>query len=235
MIFFPLLIEAAGNGPSTPQKINLSAGPKNSVSSVTVPSAVVPKRNSVKASSTFNNPIFNKSDVIPVIVPRTSSRHEQDDSRKEFDVAGRAVGVPRTNSRHEQDDSKKEFDVAGRVMPLSRSNSRHEQDDSRKEFDVAGRAVPVPLLSKNTDNRRFPNGRDEVDTPTISVLSESRGLKANDMSTITDNRNSLHGIGSIQGVSALQKIVKEERYIGSGKNETETKETIANYKHEGCT
>uniref|UniRef100_A0A9I9D1G8 Katanin p80 WD40 repeat-containing subunit B1 homolog n=1 Tax=Cucumis melo TaxID=3656 RepID=A0A9I9D1G8_CUCME len=254
----PKSLSSTGNGPSTPQKINLNAGSKtNLVTSAAVPSAVVPKRNSVKATSTFNNPIFNKSDVIPVIVPRTSSRHEQDDSRKEFDVAGRAgpisrtnsrheqddsrkefdvagraVTVSRTNSRHEQDDSRKEFDVAGRVMPLSRTNSRHEQDDSRKECDVTGRTVPAPSLSKTTDNRRFPNSRDEVDNSTISVLSESRGLKANDMSAIADNRNSLHGIGSFQGVSAPQKIVKEERYIGSGKTETETKDTTANYKHE---
>ncbi|XP_022138941.1 katanin p80 WD40 repeat-containing subunit B1 homolog isoform X2 [Momordica charantia] len=196
----PKPLSSAGNGPSTPQRISLNAGPKtNLVSSVTAPSVVVPKRNSVKGSSTFNNPIFNKSDVIPVIVPRSNSRHEQDDSRKEFDVAGRAVTVPR-------------------------SSSRHEQDDSRKDFDVAGRAVPVPLLSKAADSRRFPNGRDEVDNSTISVLSESRGLKAADMGTIVD-RNSLHGIGS-------QKIAKDERYIGSGKNETETKETTASFKHE---
>ncbi|XP_022957041.1 katanin p80 WD40 repeat-containing subunit B1 homolog [Cucurbita moschata] len=189
----PKSLSSTGNGPSTPQRINSNAGPKtNSVSSVTVPSAVVPKRNSVKVTSAFNNPIFNKSDVIPVIVPRTSSRHEHDDSRKDFDVAGRAVAVPRTNSRHEQDDSRKEFDVSGRTTPLPRTNSRNEQDDSRKEFDGAGRAVRVPLLSKTTDNRRFPNGRDEVDNPIISVLSESRGLKANDMGTIADNRNSLH-------------------------------------------
>ena len=285
MIFFFVLIEATGNGPSTPQRVSSNAGPKaNSVSSVAVPNAVVPKRNSVKATSTFNNPIFNKSDVIPVIVPRTNSRHEQDESRKDFDVAGRAMPLPRTNSRHEQDDSRKDFDVAGRAMPLprtnsrheqddsrkeldvagrtmplprtnsrheqddsrkeldvagramplTRTNSRHEQDDSRKELDVAGRAVPAPLLSKTTDtNRRFPSGRDEVDNSTISILSESRGLKAADMSNIADNRNSLHGIGSIQGVSAPQKIVKEERHIGSGKNETETKESTASYKHEG--
>lgn len=167
-------------------------------------------------------------------VPRSNSRHEQDDSRKEFDIPGRAMSLPRTNSRHDQDDSRKEFDIAGRAMPLSRTNSRHEQDDSRKEVDVGGRTVPVPLLSKNTDNRRFPNGRDEVENPTISILSESRGLKTNDTNTIADNRNSLHGIGSIQGVSAPQ-IVKEERYIGSGKNEIETKETTASYKREGCT
>ncbi|XP_022966958.1 katanin p80 WD40 repeat-containing subunit B1 homolog isoform X4 [Cucurbita maxima] len=255
----PKPLSSTGNGPSTPQRVSSNAGPKaNSVSSVAVPNAVVPKRNSVKATSTFNNPIFNKSDVIPVIVPRTNSRHEQDDSRKEIDVAGRAMPLPRTNSRHEQDDSRKELDVAGRAMPLprtnsrheqddsrkeldvagramplSRTNSRHEQDDSRKELDVAGRAVPAPLLSKTTDtNRRFPSGRDEVDNSTISILSESRGLKAADMSNIADNRNSLHGIGSIQGASAPQKIVKEERHIGSGKNETETKESTASYKHE---
>ncbi|XP_022966957.1 katanin p80 WD40 repeat-containing subunit B1 homolog isoform X2 [Cucurbita maxima] len=255
----PKPLSSTGNGPSTPQRVSSNAGPKaNSVSSVAVPNAVVPKRNSVKATSTFNNPIFNKSDVIPVIVPRTNSRHEQDDSRKDFDVAGRAMPLPRTNSRHEQDDSRKELDVAGRAMPLprtnsrheqddsrkeldvagramplSRTNSRHEQDDSRKELDVAGRAVPAPLLSKTTDtNRRFPSGRDEVDNSTISILSESRGLKAADMSNIADNRNSLHGIGSIQGASAPQKIVKEERHIGSGKNETETKESTASYKHE---
>ncbi|XP_023541565.1 katanin p80 WD40 repeat-containing subunit B1 homolog [Cucurbita pepo subsp. pepo] len=355
----PKPLSSTGNGPSTPQRVSSNAGPKaNSVSSVAVPNAVVPKRNSVKATSTFNNPIFNKSDVIPVIVPRTNSRHEQDESRKDFDVAGRAMPLPRTNSRHEQDDSRKDFDVAGRAMPLprtnsrheqddsrkeldvagrtmplprtnsrheqddsrkeldvagrampltrtnsrheqddsrkefdvagramplprtnsrheqddsrkeldvagrtmplprtnsrheqddsrkeldvagramplTRTNSRHEQDDSRKELDVAGRAVPAPLLSKTTDtNRRFPSGRDEVDNSTISILSESRGLKAADMSNIADNRNSLHGIGSIQGVSAPQKIVKEERHIGSGKNETETKESTASYKHE---
>ncbi|KAG6573783.1 Katanin p80 WD40 repeat-containing subunit B1-like protein, partial [Cucurbita argyrosperma subsp. sororia] len=280
----PKPLSSTGNGPSTPQRVSSNAGPKaNLVSSVAVPNAVVPKRNSVKVTSTFNNPIFNKSDVIPVIVPRTNSRHEQDDSRKDFDVAGRAMPLPRTNSRHEQDDSRKDFDVAGRAMPLprtnsrheqddsrkeldvagkamplprtnsrheqddsrkeldvagramplSRTNSRHEQDDSRKELDVAGRAVPAPLLSKTTDtNRKFPSGRDEVDNSTISILSESRGLKAADMSNIADNRNSLHGIGSIQGVSAPQKIVKEERHIGSGKNETETKESTASYKHE---
>ncbi|XP_077231381.1 katanin p80 WD40 repeat-containing subunit B1 homolog KTN80.4-like isoform X2 [Tasmannia lanceolata] len=70
-------VTSTSSVPNTPQRIGLSSGPK---------------RAAPKAQSTTNLHIFNKSDVVPVIVPRTSGRMEQaSDSRKETSTAGRTI------------------------------------------------------------------------------------------------------------------------------------------------
>lgn len=54
--------------------------------------ATAPKRSSSKSHTTTNVPLINKSDIMPVIVPRTSMRSEPvADSRKEVGVAGTTV------------------------------------------------------------------------------------------------------------------------------------------------
>lgn len=71
------LYEATGSAPSTPQRINLNSGPKTvSGGSTAMLNATTQKRST-------------KSDIIPVIVPRTSTRSEPvADSRKEVGDAG---------------------------------------------------------------------------------------------------------------------------------------------------
>ncbi|XP_027358048.1 katanin p80 WD40 repeat-containing subunit B1 homolog isoform X2 [Abrus precatorius] len=87
---------STGSAPSTPQRINLNSGPKTvSGGSTTVVNTTAQKRSSLKSHTTSSVPLLNKSDIIPVIVPRTSIRSEPvADSRKEVGVAGRTMPFP---------------------------------------------------------------------------------------------------------------------------------------------
>nr|KYP42215.1 Katanin p80 WD40 repeat-containing subunit B1 isogeny 1 [Cajanus cajan] len=88
--------KSTGSAPSTPQRINLNSGPKTApVGSTTVLNTTSQKRSSLKSHTTSSVPLINKSDIIPVIVPRTSTRSEPVvDSRKEVGVAGRTMPFP---------------------------------------------------------------------------------------------------------------------------------------------
>lgn len=80
-------LSATGNVPGTPQRISLSSSPKTiQPTSTAVPSVTAIKRHSAKAPSTAST--FNKSEVIPVIVPRTDMASE---SKKEVGLAGRTM------------------------------------------------------------------------------------------------------------------------------------------------
>jgi len=85
-----LLHEATGSAPSTPQRINSNSGSKTvSGGSTAVLNSTAQKRSSLKSHTTSSVPLINRSDIIPVIVPRTSTRPEPvADSRKEVGVAG---------------------------------------------------------------------------------------------------------------------------------------------------
>ncbi|XP_010940396.2 katanin p80 WD40 repeat-containing subunit B1 homolog KTN80.4 isoform X1 [Elaeis guineensis] len=85
-------VASTGTVPGTPQRIGMSTGPKiTAANSAAAPGAATLKRSSSKTHGTANIQTFNKSDVVPVIVPRTSSRVELgSDSRKETG-AGRTL------------------------------------------------------------------------------------------------------------------------------------------------
>nr|DAD32704.1 TPA_asm: hypothetical protein HUJ06_011555 [Nelumbo nucifera] len=81
---------STGSIPSTPQRVGLNSGPKTTTTNTSTAPSTTLKRSASKSHSTTNVSIFNKSDVIPVIVPRTSARLEQAaESRKEIISAGR--------------------------------------------------------------------------------------------------------------------------------------------------
>ncbi|RVW51236.1 Katanin p80 WD40 repeat-containing subunit B1-like [Vitis vinifera] len=161
-----ILAEATGSVPGTPQRVNLNTGPKTTLAS----STTAPKRISAKAHSTANVSAFNKSDVIPVIVPRTNVRLDQ-------------------------------------------------AAESRKEVGVSGRTIPFSLQSRTSDFRKSPNRRDELERPTVSVPSENAGSKATDLSTVAD-RNIFPAVKcSTPGISAAERNVKDDRCIGSGRQE----------------
>ncbi|KAK3189174.1 hypothetical protein Dsin_028735 [Dipteronia sinensis] len=179
------VMSSTGSVPGTPQRVNLNMAPKTSMaSSMAVPSATVLKRNSSKVNSASNVPILNKSDIIPVIVPRTNSR----------------------------------FDQAA---------------ESRKEADVVARTMPFSLQSKTADLRKFSNSVDEIDRPAVSVLSETTGTKATELSTVADRNNFPAVNSSIQAISASERNTRDDRYSASGKSETMSmSESPATYQDE---
>lgn len=173
------MIEASGNLPSTPQRISFSSSPKKTVpSSTAVSSTIATKKNSVKSQPTANVPNFNKSEVIPVIVPRNS------------------IGSDMTN------EPKKEVGIVGRTMPLSLQSKANEfrrfpsvREDADKpsvpmqtelaaskgaEFSVPERnmfprvtsSIQAMTSEKSTkDERFFPSAKHEMSSTTEPIAS----------------------------------------------------------------
>ncbi|KAJ6323336.1 hypothetical protein OIU77_013036 [Salix suchowensis] len=178
-------LQSAGSVAGTPQRVNLNTGLKTTMTgSLTVSGAAAQKRSSTKILSAANIPVLNKADVIPVIVPRTSSRLEQ---------------VP----------------------------------DSRKEIGIAARTMPFSLQSKTPDFRKFSNSREDMDQPTTSIQSETKGCKATELMSVVD-RNITPGVKtSIHGISTAERNNRDDRSIGSGNYESNsTTEPPASYQEE---
>lgn len=87
-----LLDEATGSVPGTPQRLNLSTGPKVApISSAVVLNAAAPKKNPVKVQSLANASIFHRSDVVPVVIPRNSLRFENAAESRKEGIIGRTM------------------------------------------------------------------------------------------------------------------------------------------------
>lgn len=133
--------KATGSVPGTPQRVNINAGSKVApATSVTAQSAAAPRRGTVKANATIGLHSFSKSDIVPVIVPRTDARSE---------LAA---------------ESKKEVDLASRTMPFSlqsKSIELRKLSNGRDELDqptVSGQsetAGPNPSSLGNIANRNI--------------------------------------------------------------------------------
>ncbi|XWS54403.1 hypothetical protein CRYUN_Cryun10bG0086900 [Craigia yunnanensis] len=217
-------LASAGNVPGTPQRVNLNTAPKpTQLSSVTVPSVAAPKRSATRASTAVNIPIFSKSDVVPVIVPRNDTRLEQAaESRKEVGISGRSL--------EQAAESRREVGIAGRSLEPSQpaAESRKEAGivrrtleqgaDSRKELGIVGRTMPFSLQSKTSSFRKFQNSREDVDRPAISAPSETTGSKAAEFSNVLDRSIFPAVKGPIQGMSAAERNVMVDR-CGSRKSE----------------
>ncbi|KAG4209009.1 hypothetical protein ERO13_A03G168450v2 [Gossypium hirsutum] len=234
-----------GNAPGIPQRVNLNTAPRTTQpNSVTVPTVAAPKRSSTKASVAISVPIFNKSDVIPVIVPRNDARLDQAaESRKEVGISGRSVeqaadsrnevGITGRNLEPSQlaAESRKEVGIAGKSLEPSQpaAESRKEAGivgrtleqgaDSRKELGIVGRTMPFSLQSKTNSFRKFQNFKEDMDQPAISAASETTGSKASEFNSVLDRSIFSAVRGPIQGISAAERNMREDRCIGSGKSE----------------
>ncbi|CAI0416444.1 unnamed protein product [Linum tenue] len=153
-------ITSTGSVPGTPQKVSVNSGVKALANPITVPSTGVAKKNYSKANPAMSGPVFSKTDVIPVIVPRTSSRLERN-------------------------------------------------SDLRKETSISGRSMQFPLQSKTNDFRRFPSSNDDIEQQTISVQHAPTG------SNVVDRTSFPAVKGSIHGVLATERSLKEDRLIAS--------------------
>ncbi|KAE8672669.1 Katanin p80 WD40 repeat-containing subunit B1 [Hibiscus syriacus] len=230
------------NVPGYPQRANINMVPKTTPpNSVTVPTVAAPKRSSTRASSGISVPSFSKSEVIPVIVPRNDLRSEQAaESRKEVVTSGRSleqaaesrkeVGISGRNLEQVAE-SRKEIGIAGRSLEpsLPAAESRKEAGiigrtleqgaDSRKELGIVGRTMPFALQSKTSSFRKFQNFKEDMDRPDISATSETTGSKAAEFNSVLDRSNFVVVKGHIQGMSAAERNMREDRCIGSGKSD----------------
>ncbi|XP_074581358.1 katanin p80 WD40 repeat-containing subunit B1 homolog KTN80.3-like [Curcuma longa] len=120
---------------STPQKTGTSAAPKPTATAPSVPSATTVKRSSSKSNVTTSFQAINKTNIIPVIVPRNSPRPElSSDSSKATEV-GRTI----------QSDIQSKFSSFRNV-----SNGREDSDKedvSKSGFVASRNTEQIELLA----------------------------------------------------------------------------------------
>ncbi|XP_052205024.1 katanin p80 WD40 repeat-containing subunit B1 homolog KTN80.4 isoform X2 [Diospyros lotus] len=237
---------STGNIPGTPQRVISNTGPKTtSINSVSVPGATALKRNSTKVHSTSNTSFFNRSDVIPVVVPRNNGRLEQAaESRKEgvsertmpLSLQSKTSDFPKfLNVRndvetpvatlHSEGDGFKasESDVVAdrNVIPVVIP----EADTNLKEdrYIVSGRhrrnLLPEPLASYQHDSyeTRVHKGNRDVCSTEGQKGGKTRSLVAN-----WEKRDRYHEApvssnlpGTVPVVSTLQSNVPSEGLVGT--------------------
>ncbi|KAL5185863.1 Katanin p80 WD40 repeat-containing subunit B1 [Glycine soja] len=151
-------LASTGSAPSTPQRINLNSGPKAVPGgSTTVLNTTAQKRSSLKSHTASSVPLINKSDIIPIIVPRTSMRSEP--------VA----------------DSRKEVGVSGRTMPFplqSKAEDIHKFPNNRDDVDKPLSPVNESAASKGIELSGFAD-KNNFPVSVSSMQDEARGLKVN--------------------------------------------------------
>ncbi|XP_024027095.1 katanin p80 WD40 repeat-containing subunit B1 homolog [Morus notabilis] len=189
----PKVLASSGNVPNTPQRSSLSSSPKKiPPSSTPVPSAAVTKRNTAKAHPTANTPTFNKSEVIPVIVPRTSIGQDMAaESKKEAGLAGRTMPLA---LQSKATDFRRFPTVREEVDKPTISLQTESTAPKGAEFSVPERSFFPRVASsiqgisseKNTkEDRGIGSGRLEMNSMTESTAScqpdsyETRGHKMN--------------------------------------------------------
>ncbi|GER51833.1 katanin p80 WD40 repeat-containing subunit B1 homolog [Striga asiatica] len=87
--------------PSTPQRSNVSAVSKASQTNSSVVGSTNPRRQTAKVQSTVSAPLFNRSDVAPVVVPRNNPRVEQAAESRKDDVPVNTVALPLQSRKSE--------------------------------------------------------------------------------------------------------------------------------------
>ncbi|XP_054809514.1 katanin p80 WD40 repeat-containing subunit B1 homolog KTN80.3-like isoform X2 [Prosopis cineraria] len=151
-------LASTGSAPSTPQRISLNSSSKTvSGSLANVPNTITQKRSSLKSHSTSNIPNINKSDIIPVIVPRSSGRSEPvAEPRKEVGISGRMM----------------QFSLQSKAADLHNLSNRDEVDKLHIAPLSESAASTGGQLSTVADKKTFP--------PAVSLTQdETRGQKGN--------------------------------------------------------
>ncbi|KAK8706554.1 hypothetical protein V6N13_050115 [Hibiscus sabdariffa] len=209
----------------TPHRVNLNTARRtNQQSSITAPSVATPKRSSTRANSVVNVPIFSKSDLVPVVVPRDDIRLEQAaELRKEVGISDRSL--------EQVTESRREVGITGRRLQSSQpvaeprkedgmvGRSLEQGADSRKELGIVGRTMPFSFQSKTSSFRKFQNSREDMDQPALSAPPETAGSKAAEFSRVRDRSTFLSVKGPNNGMSVAEMNVREDGCIGSVKNE----------------
>ncbi|WCJ40113.1 hypothetical protein M5689_021044 [Euphorbia peplus] len=121
------ILASTGSAPVTPQRVSLNSVLKP-VSGPIMVNAAVSKKTSTRGHSAANVPTLNKTDIIPVVVPRHNTRSEP-------------VAEPR-----------KDIGIAGRTMPFSlqsRTTDYRKFPNGREDMDL----TTVPSPSESTSSK----------------------------------------------------------------------------------
>ncbi|KAK8616182.1 hypothetical protein V6N13_017740 [Hibiscus sabdariffa] len=79
--------------------------------------------------------------------------------------------------------------------------------------------MPFSLQSKTSSFRKFQSFKEDMDRPAISAPSDTSGSKAAEFNSVLDRSNFVVVKGPIQGISAAERNMREDRCTGSGKSE----------------
>ncbi|XP_039134977.1 katanin p80 WD40 repeat-containing subunit B1 homolog KTN80.4-like [Dioscorea cayenensis subsp. rotundata] len=161
---------SSGSVAGTPQRIGLSMASRatgtNSATSTTTL-----KRSSAKSQGTTNVQVFNKSDVVPVIVPRNSFRPEAaPDSRKEA-TGGR---MPAYNGQSKPTDFRKLPNTNIREDPDRESVSTHSVSFCDKNIESNEVRGQDPISSANAASQPLGFERNMADLR-FSVVPKTDG------------------------------------------------------------
>nr|XP_010933308.1 katanin p80 WD40 repeat-containing subunit B1 homolog isoform X2 [Elaeis guineensis] len=185
--------------------------------SATTPDATVLKRSSSKSHGTTNLQTLNKSDLVPVIVPSTSSRADlAADSRKETnDVI--PVVVPKTSSRVDlaPDPRKDTGNVAPVIIPSTSSRLDYGTDFRRQTG--TGRALTFSIQSQATDLQKLSNKRDDSEGTNIRFQSGSMGNKSIELIETVDC-NLLSAVNGFDQTSAGKRNLEDVQIVRAGKS-----------------
>ncbi|XP_021736220.1 katanin p80 WD40 repeat-containing subunit B1 homolog [Chenopodium quinoa] len=195
-----------GGIPSTPQRVNMSTSPRNTLQ----PTAVVQKRNSSKTQSMPNASINSKPDVVPIIVPRDDARLEQAEFKREV-FSRRIVPHPSQSKSSESrrfSSATEEFDgptitaqpentavkapemggVANKSMLLAARNLNTSQPVTERNLKedrcvgsmkVESNSSSQPLTSSPLDNFEIRVSKTSKDAGSTERAGRTRSLVAN--------------------------------------------------------
>ncbi|XP_010933310.2 katanin p80 WD40 repeat-containing subunit B1 homolog KTN80.3 isoform X4 [Elaeis guineensis] len=211
-------LTSTGTVPGTPHRTGLSSVLKmTAANSATTPDATVLKRSSSKSHGTTNLQTLNKSDLVPVIVPSTSSRADlAADSRKETnDVI--PVVVPKTSSRVDlaPDPRKDTGNVAPVIIPSTSSRLDYGTDFRRQTG--TGRALTFSIQSQATDLQKLSNKRDDSEGTNIRFQSGSMGNKSIELIETVDC-NLLSAVNGFDQTSAGKRNLEDVQIVRAGKS-----------------
>ncbi|XXG86877.1 hypothetical protein AAC387_Pa11g1701 [Persea americana] len=173
-------VASTGSLPTTTQRVTLSTGPKaTATSSAAGSGAITLKRSSSKTQSTMNIQTFNKADIIPIVVPKTSGRMEQaHDFRKETVTTGRIMPFAVQSKANESRKLSSGRDDSERANISVQARSGGQKSDGLNEVSgqkflsgISGMNQPISATERNM--------ADIISVRTVkresNVLTEQRG------------------------------------------------------------
>ncbi|KAL2518576.1 Transducin/WD40 repeat-like superfamily protein [Abeliophyllum distichum] len=194
------------NAPATPQRGNLSVVPRTTqINSMAVSNVTAPKRHSVRVQSTANISVFNRSEVMPVVVPRNNPRIEQAaEQRKEgaplrtlpLSMQSKTSDVRKFSSVRDDLERSTISSLSENEAPKAIDSS--EVSDKSTFTESRSSIVGVPVAERNAkDDKRMISGKVETNAAVDTLATcqrESYEFRGNNMHGDTSLMESKKGV-----------------------------------------
>ncbi|KAK3143357.1 hypothetical protein QOZ80_4AG0299350 [Eleusine coracana subsp. coracana] len=209
--------------PSTPQRAGIGSNMKSMGNSAFASGGTTLKRSSLKSNNASNLQNFNKVDVVPVIVPRSSSGGDMaTDSRS--DSADVASVLSKATKRVEPaTDSKKENSDVESVIPRASSRVDIDSDSAPIVVSKAGRRLESATDSKkeSTDAAPVvvPRAASRVEMASDSALVLSKASRR--VESATDSRKESSDVAHVvvpRTSSRMEMTSDSRRELSAGRS-----------------